>query len=314
VSLASVLHGYRLGMRVVWEALNEASRIRKRNDLEVLLDLVPPLWALFDKYQLAVATAYDETLVDLARRSERERMLFLDDLLAGRDPGGELRASMAAALDLPDRGPYLAVSAEAPASGGEGLPKVDQVLRLHGIRSAWRLRVDEQVGIVALSRDHPPDRVRALLTPLALTRTGISPSYDRLGGTAEAVALAGVAARTFPPGTAGVTAIDDHPLGALVAGAPDIAARVVRAVLGGILDLDPDERSLLLETVEVWADSAGSATEAGKRLYCHRNTVRNRLARLEELTGRSLADPRSLAEVCTAVEAVRLLPADLLFP
>jgi len=313
VSLASVLHGYRVGMRVVWEAMNEESASRRPGDLEVLLDLVPAMWALFDTYQSAVATAYDETLVDLARRSERERTLLLDDLLAGRDPGAELRAYMAGALDLPERGPFLAVSAELPASGGEGLPKVDQVLRLHGIRSAWRLRVDEQVGIVALSRDHPPDRIRALLAPLALTRTGISPSYERLGGTAVAVALAGIAARTMPPGTAGVTAIDDHPLGALVAGAPDIAARVVRSVLGGVLDLDPDERSLLLETVEVWADSAGSATEAGKRLYCHRNTVRNRLSRLEELIGRSLADPRSLAEVCTAVEAVRLLPADLLF-
>jgi hypothetical protein len=314
VSLASVLHGYRLGMRVVWEALNEASPIRRRDDLEVLLELVPPLWALFDKYQLAVATAYDETLVDLARRSERERMVFLDDLLAGRDPGGDLRASMADALDLPERGPYLAVSAEVPASGGEGLPKVDQALRLHGIRSAWRLRADEQVGIVALSRDHPPDRVRALLVQLALTRTGISPSYDRLGGTAAAVSLARVACRSLAPGTAGVAAVDDHPLGALVTGAPDIAARVVHSVLGGVLDLDPDERSLLLETVEVWVEAGGSATEAGKRLYCHRNTVRNRLARLEELTGRSLSDPRSLAEVCTAVEAVRLLPPDVLFP
>jgi hypothetical protein len=314
VSLASVLHGYRLGMRVVWEALNEASPVRRRDDLELLLELVPSLWVLFDKYQLAVATAYDETLVDLARRSERERMVYLDDLLAGRDPGGERRASVAAALDLPERGPYLAVSAEAPATGGEGLPRVDQVLRLHGIRSAWRLRADEQVGIVALSRDHPPDRVRALLAPLALTRTGISPSYDRLGGTAGAVGLARVASRSLAPGTAGVTAVDDHPLGALVTAAPDIAARVVRSVLGGLLDLDGDERSLLLETVEVWVEAAGSATEAGKRLYCHRNTVRNRLARLEELTGRSLSDPRSLAEVCLAVEAVRLLPADALFP
>lgn len=313
VSLASVLHGYRLGMRVVWEALNEESPIRQRDNLEALLDLVPAMWALFDSYQSAAATAYDETLVDLARRSERARMLLLDDLLAGRDPGAERRTSMAATLDLPERGPFMAVSAEIPASGGEGLPKVDHVLRLHAIRSAWRLRADEQVGIVALSRDHSPDRVRALLAPLALTRTGISPSYERLGGTAVAVALARVAGRTLAPGAAGVAAVDDHPLGALVAGAPDIAARVVRSVLGGVLDLDPEERSLLLETVEAWADAAGSATEAGKRLYCHRNTVRNRLARLEELTGRSLADPRSLAEVCTAVEAVRLLPADLLF-
>jgi hypothetical protein len=313
VSLASVLHGYRLGMRVVWEAMNEASPLRRRDNLEVLLDLVPAMWSLFDSYQSAVATAYDETLVDLARRSERERTLLLDDLLAGRDPGAELRVSMAAALDLPERGPFLAVSAEVPASGGEGLPKADQVLRLHGIRSAWRLRADEQVGIVALSRDHSADRVRGLLAPLALTRTGISPSYDRLGGTALAVALARVGGRTLAPGTVGVAAVDDHPVGALVAGAPDIAARVVRSVLGGVLDLDGEERSLLLETVEVWTESGGSATEAGKRLFCHRNTVRNRLARLEELTGRSLADPRSLAEVCAAVEAVRLLPADLLF-
>jgi len=309
VSLASVLHGYRLGMRVIWEAMNEESPNRQLDSLETLLELVPAMWSLFDSYQSAVATAYDETLVDLARRSERERMLLLDDLLAGRDPGAERRLSMAAALDLPERGPFVAVSAEVPAGGGEGIPRADQVLRLHGIRSAWRLRADEQVGIVALSRDHTAERIRALLAPPALTRTGISPAYDRLGETAVAVALARVGARTLAPGTAGVAGVDDHPLGALVVAAPDIAARVVHSVLGGVLDLDPEERSLLLETVEVWADSGGSATEAGKRLYCHRNTVRNRLARLEELTGRSLADPRSLAEVCTAVLAVRLLPA-----
>lgn len=314
VSLASVLHGYRLGMRVVWEALNEESPIRRRDDLEVLIDLVPAMWSLFDSYQSAVATAYDETLVDLARRSERERTLLLDDLLAGRNPGAERRASMAAALDLPERGPFVAVSAEVPASGGEGLPKADQALRLHGIRSAWRLQADEQVGIVALSREHAPASVRELLNTLTLTRSGISPSYERLGDTAVAVALARVGARTLPPGTAGIAAVDDHPVGALVAAAPHIAARLVRSVLGGVLDLDPEERSLLLETVEVWTESGGSASEAGKRLYCHRNTVRNRLARLEELTGRSLADPRALAEVCTAVEAVRLLPADVLFP
>jgi hypothetical protein len=308
VSLASVLHGYRLGMRVIWEAMNEETPDRRLDSLETLLELVPAMWSLFDSYQSAVATAYDETLVDLARRSERERMLLLDDLLAGRDPGAERRLSMAAALDLPERGPFVAVSAEVPAGGGEGIPKADQVLRLHGIRSAWRLRADEQVGIVALSRDHSAERIRALLAAPALTRTGISPAYDRLGDTAVAVALARVGARTLAPGTAGIAGVDDHPLGALVVAAPDIAARVVHSVLGGVLDLDPEERSLLLETVEVWADSGGSATEAGKRLYCHRNTVRNRLARLEELTGRSLADPRSLAEVCTAVLAVRLLP------
>ncbi|MFE3757608.1 helix-turn-helix domain-containing protein [Nocardia tengchongensis] len=40
-------------------------------------------------------------------------------------------------------------------------------------------------------------------------------------------------------------------------------------------------------------------------LYCHRNTVLNRLRRIEELTGRSIAEPRAMIELALAVEAAR---------
>jgi DNA-binding PucR family transcriptional regulator len=106
-----------------------------------------------------------------------------------------------------------------------------------------------------------------------------------------------------------VATVDDHPLGTLVAGAPDMAARLARSVLGPVLDLPAEERSLLLDTLDGWTAAGGSASEAARLLYCHRNTVRNRLARLEELTGRQLADPRSLVELCAAAEAVRLGPS-----
>ena len=39
-------------------------------------------------------------------------------------------------------------------------------------------------------------------------------------------------------------------------------------------------------------DHDGSAKHAAEALYCHRNTVIYRTKQIEELTGRSLADPR----------------------
>ena len=66
---------------------------------------------------------------------------------------------------------------------------------------------------------------------------------------------------------------------------------------------------MLLNTLAAFFAFQGSAIEAGKHLYCHPNTVRHRLRRIERQTGRSLADPRSSAELFVALEALRTLPA-----
>lgn len=79
-------------------------------------------------------------------------------------------------------------------------------------------------------------------------------------------------------------------------------------MLGGVLALPDDERTTLLSTVQAWMDAHGSATEAGKALFCHPNTVRYRLRRLEEYTGRSLDDPRAVAEMVAALEALKVFP------
>ncbi|MFD0531893.1 helix-turn-helix domain-containing protein [Kitasatospora arboriphila] len=42
----------------------------------------------------------------------------------------------------------------------------------------------------------------------------------------------------------------------------------------------------------------------------HANTVRYRLRRIEALTGRTLQDPRHLADIGSALLALRLLPGE----
>lgn len=96
---------------------------------------------------------------------------------------------------------------------------------------------------------------------------------------------------------------------ALVAAAPELSARLVAEVFGPLLALAPAERALLVGTLEAWLECGGSVGQAAVRLGCHRNTVFNRLRRLERLTSRSLSHPRGLVETVLALDALRLSAA-----
>jgi DNA-binding PucR family transcriptional regulator len=103
-----------------------------------------------------------------------------------------------------------------------------------------------------------------------------------------------------------VRVFDPSPLAALMAREPAEGERLAREVLGGLLALPDDDRGQLLETLHAYLDHAGSAEQAATVLHCHPNTVRYRLRRIHELTGRSLSDPHGLAELAAASYSVRM--------
>jgi DNA-binding PucR family transcriptional regulator len=72
-------------------------------------------------------------------------------------------------------------------------------------------------------------------------------------------------------------------------------------------ELADNERNILFDTFRVWLESDGSLRTAGELLFCHPNTVRYRLHRIEQRTGRSLAQPRDVAELSLAFEVHRRL-------
>ncbi|MEW2481817.1 helix-turn-helix domain-containing protein [Mycobacterium sp. NPDC049093] len=69
----------------------------------------------------------------------------------------------------------------------------------------------------------------------------------------------------------------------------------LRGYVLGPLD-EVHDCELIVETIQVFAGS-GSVSDTASALYCHRNTVMNRIRRFEEATGISLRSPRSLAMV-----------------
>jgi len=70
--------------------------------------------------------------------------------------------------------------------------------------------------------------------------------------------------------------------------------------------LPSQEAGVLLGTLKMWFDEDGATSTAAQRLHVHRNTVRYRLRRVEELTGRSLTRPAGVAELHLALEASRI--------
>lgn len=74
---------------------------------------------------------------------------------------------------------------------------------------------------------------------------------------------------------------------------------------GPLRDLPDEERDSLLGTFAAWMDCEGSPRTAAERMDCHRNTVLNRLRRLELLTGRRLAHPRDLVDLTLALDVLR---------
>ncbi len=304
--LPEVLQAYRITFATLWDALVEHARSRNQPDVtDTLLTAASRIWQLTDDHALAVTEAYRAATAELLLAKQRRRSALVEALLTGhpgRDAGPWEAASL---LGLPPDGERIVVAAETRGLAEETLPGIERQLAVRGIASGWRLTPALQLGIVA-PRPDQRQVVLDVVDELATARVGISPPYRSLGDTPRALRLARAALAGAPVGQVGVRVFESSPLAALMACEPDEGDRMAREVLGSVLALPADDRSVLLETLHTYLDNDGSADRAGEVLYCHPNTVRYRLRRIQELTHRSLSDPYGLAELAAASYAVRI--------
>ncbi|MDP9220465.1 MAG: helix-turn-helix domain-containing protein [Actinomycetota bacterium] len=305
--LPEVTAAFRIGFHDLWDAVVAEAAATGVASHEALVRAASQLWDVQAIYTDAMSTAYRDVLSQQLLAHDQERSALVEALLEGRLRDGSTVWEMADLLRLPHHGPFVVVAAEPPELGRQALPAVEARLGGVGLASAWRLMPDLQVGVVCLQRSGQLDRLVEWLRGNAIQRVGVSPPYDELGGTGQALRFARIALSGSVAGAL-VTVFDSAPLAVAAVGTPDVMARFVHNVLGGLDDLPRDDRTVLLDTFEAWLDAGGSANDTAERLFCHPNTVRHRMRRIEERTGRSLTDPRAVTELCLAVEALRRLP------
>ncbi|MFD7133030.1 PucR family transcriptional regulator [Streptomyces sp. NPDC059894] len=331
--LDALLHAFRLGGSLVWQCLVEETSRNAPEDVRLLVHVAADVWNFVDEHCTLVADAYRQVERQLAWRRENRLRLLAAALLDGTSRIADLPEA-AQALDLPEHGRYtvVAVAGGTPSEAAAARAAAGREARVY-----WHTGVDVDYGIVLLGdgdadrdgitvgegaaegrgggsgsgggpgRTHagPPGRPCPGLAagdggPPSAARVGISTAVSGLAAVGDARRLADTALRMCPH-TGGTIRLTEHLPAALVISSPDLAAALAERVLGPLRALEPADAAVLLDTLATWLACDGSAQRAGERLYCHRNTVLNRLRRYEQLTGRSLSRPADVVEISLAL-------------
>jgi hypothetical protein len=307
VPLSSVMEAYRVGFRRLWDAVMTESTGRRGLNGGVLRDLTSKLWAAQEAYTDAMAVGHRAEQARRLRNDEAHRAMLIDTVLHGRLVEECSVWEAADCLRLPSSGPYVVIAAQMDGAGGEALPRIESKLRSLDVFSAWGLLPDLQVGIVHVKNDKHLGDVLALVSRVATARVGVSARFDDLRDTPQALRFARVSLRgRLDPGLL-VSLFDGSILASAAVSAPEVLVKLIAPTIDSFAGLPDQERDILFETFQAWVDNDGSMRAVGELLFCHPNTVRYRLHRIEQRTGRSLSKPRDVAELCLAFEVQRRL-------
>lgn len=284
VPLDVFLEAIRNDFRVLWKGLE---RVAGDKGIGVLVSNMNRVLDTVEGYVSSIQQAFAEEEALLSRNKQLYRQRLLSRLFNTEFGGpGEVQ-NIAAALGAQATGTFevLAVTSEA----------VLQAQRQY--ESDNRTYVYENTGALYLFRQQRKGRTWRQERPGF--PAGYVPDVEGLAAVPAAAASALVLANQKNAG-AGLATVEDTWMG--------IACGLLEQTLPGFsapvrhaLDrCTPHERQRLLQVARSYART-GSIKETSEELYCHRNTVVNRLHSLQEVIGLDLTVPAEAALALVAL-------------
>ncbi|MCT9092565.1 helix-turn-helix domain-containing protein [Streptomyces sp. ASQP_92] len=292
-----LLRTYTLGVRELWGALREEAG---PGEHEALAELAGELFSAADRVVGAVAESYLDEQAALVAEHQEQRRSRARALLEGRPVTGGV------ALD----GPVLVVClrfGDSPASGGNCRSPVAVRRLVRRVQAALDRAFSTEVlavlddtggyAVIPGASELPiytrelvceAAGVQARMAPAAAVGAADIPRAARL--TADVVRIS--AARGARPG---VHRLDDVLLEYHLSRPSEGSARIAAL-------LDPlAARPELIETLRTHLEQRQNRRATARVLNLHPNSVDNRLARAQELTGLDLAEPKDVALTLAAL-------------
>ncbi|WP_020667315.1 PucR family transcriptional regulator [Amycolatopsis nigrescens] len=283
--LAAVLRAYRVATGTATELIMEHGR--DRLEIEDVLDLTRLWTVVLDELSEALFTSYTATSARLSGDRDRAVQALFDDLVAGRRTSHGALADRCHQLGvtLPTSPALLLAQPLDPASAATAADAGSLFAGLAGpVLVTTR-------GRRAVLLTPPPSRAALAAALDGRGWCGCLNENSQIDELPAAHRLAADALDAAPPHAYRVNRLltdgDAHTLALLNARPTAHPPSVVRAVLGSLTE---PRHEHLIDGLGAFL-ATGSATEAARSLHLHPQTLRYRLRRVRELTGRDPRDP-----------------------
>lgn len=298
--LEDLLHAYRLGGRLGWQAIVDAAAQDERPALlygaERLMDYV-------DRVSAVVAQAYLDERQHLVSEEER-RLRDLFDALVGGQPVTAGLQECAEAIDFPLADLYRPFAQTLRGAAAPEHAQIAEALRSRGMLALTE--GDRVSGLAPLDAElpDPPNGDALVAVGEPTMRADLSAALEELRLLVDLGRRLGHSGRLDPG--AFVAEL-------LLARSPRLAGLARQRALGPLEKYAERRGTDLIDTLEVFLDSDLDRRRAAERLHVHPNTLDYRLRRVGELTGLDLsrAGDLTLAALALKQRAMAAPPGDV---
>jgi hypothetical protein len=301
-----VLQAWHAGGQIMWNDLVSRAGTRDPAQMQQLTGHAGAIWGVIERSSFEMAAAYERVKDQQRPDTDHHLAEIVGALLDGH--AAEFHTEAAHALRLGPHQRFVVAAVEDTAAYGGSSAALRQALQRHGIHSAWGQRAGVHAGIISAAERDAPEESAWILRQPAAGRIGLSPALNGLHRVPAGYRMATLAMATLPPARPAVMPLDECLPDALLLSSPELAQRLVTATFGPVLALPQRERDELLRTVEAWVASLGSVLGTARVLYCHRNTVLNRLHRVQALTNLDVHNAAVWPQLMLGLSALRQAP------
>ncbi len=261
--------------------------------------------------QAATVVALELMRLRITRDTERRLAGdVLAEALTGRLHAEELAARLRP-FGIGDEVAVLAFAIDDPVAAE---PALDAALEHADVRALVAVRGSLLCAIVDAAGRDPIELARAARAELLATHRSVRAAASRMADAQSLrrsfhEARCALEAVRFANGDAPeVASYDDLGSFHLLLSLQDDEAlhAYCDGVLATIEQGEPDYADELLRSLDAYLEHNGHWERAAAQVFCHRHTLRYRIRRIEELTGRSLSNPRDRIEFWLALRGREL--------
>ncbi len=282
----------------------------------------PTLSAVTD--ELVSLVTLERAQLDEGRRAERRLAAQLMRMLASPDEPSDLRAALRACRLSPDA-TYLVATASVTGPGVGPAPAklatylLDELVRPVSSHATVGRIPGAAMAVLAVRPDQERDTIEALRTAAKSLAPGLRAERLAIGVSSPAdgaAALPGAAVQARH--THRAASVLNEPTAVMSSG--DLASHVLllasvgadarnsfrSRLLGPLVEYDQGHNADLITTLDTFLSCSGSWQRCAEQMHVHVNTLRYRLQRVEQLTGRDLSRFEDRVDFFLAL---RLLPS-----